>query len=182
MRTGLQLLIGMVFTCLALAARAETTPAMWKEKEFKFAYHGFTTNYSCEGLKYKVRMILAQLGARSNPQIRTTGCEIGGGVAVFPRLHIRAAFPEALPAGKDDVQSFAAQADVVTLSPGRPHGLEMGDCELVEQLRYNVIAEIGSRMLADKTGCVPHQSNLGRPYLQFEILRPAAGEVMSTAR
>ena len=182
MKTGWQWVIGMVFTALALVASAETTPAVWKEREFKFAYHGFTTSYSCEGLKYKVRLILAELGARSNPEIRTSGCEPGGGVAVFPSLHIRAAFPDALPAGNDDAQSFAAQADVVTLGPGHPRGLEMGDCELVEQLRHDVIAEIGSRMLTDRTGCVPHQANLGRPYLQFETLRPAAGKIMSTAR
>ncbi len=180
MRTALVLAGGLVLSCLAVAAPAETTPAVWKEKEFNFTYQGFTTSYSCEGLKYKVRLILSALGARSNPQIRTSGCEISGGVAMAPRVHVLAAFPEALPAGQEDGQSFAAQADVVTLSPRRPNGLEMGDCELVEQLGEKVFAEIGSRMVVNNTTCVPHQVGPGRPYMQLEVLRASAdGEIRS---
>jgi hypothetical protein len=183
MKTALRLAGGLMLSCLAFAAVAETTPAVWKETEFKFSYHGFTTSYSCAGLKYKVRLILAELGARANPRISTTGCEIGGGVAIAPSVHVLAAFPEALPAGGADAQSFAAQTDVVTLSPRQPRGLEMGDCELVEQLRDSVFAQIGSRVLAENTACVPHQANLGRPYVQLEVLRSAAdGEMTSTPR
>ncbi|OGT81244.1 MAG: hypothetical protein A3H91_04110 [Gammaproteobacteria bacterium RIFCSPLOWO2_02_FULL_61_13] len=176
MRNGLRFAGGLVLSCLALGALAEATPAVWKEMEFKFSYHGFTTRYSCDGLKYKVRIILTALGARSNPHIRATGCEIGGGVAFAPRLHVNAAFPEALPAGGEDAQSFAAQTDVVTLSPRRPQGLESGDCELVEQLRHSVFPDIGSRVLTDSTSCVPHQANLGRPYMQLEVLRSTVVE------
>ncbi len=181
MGTRLRLTSGLVFSFLALAATAETTPAVWKEMEFKFSYHGFTTNYSCDGLKYKVRMILAALGARPDPQIRATGCEIGGGVAFAPRLHVVTAFPEALPEGDEDANAFAAQFDVVTLSSRRPADLEMGDCELVEQLRHSVFPEIGSRVLTDKTACVPHQANLGRPYMQLEVLRRVASEDVISA-
>lgn len=171
MRTGLRLAGGLMLSCLALAALAETTPAVWKEKEFRFHYHGFTTSYSCDGLKYKVGLILTAMGARPKPQIRATGCEIGGGVAFAPGVHVLAAFPEALPAGSEAAQSFTAQTEVVTLSPRRPRGLESGDCELVEQLRDSVFAEVGSRVVADNTGCVPHQMNLGRPYVELEVLR-----------
>jgi hypothetical protein len=180
MRMGMRLASGLVLSCLTFAAAAESTPAVWKEMEFRFNYHGFTTSYSCEGLKHKVSLILAALGARPNPQIRTTGCEIGGGVAIAPGVHVLAAFPEALLAGGEDAQSFAAQTEVVTLSPRRPQGLEMGDCELVEQLRDSVFAEISTRVLTDNTACVPHQSNLGRPYLQLEVLRSAAGEAITS--
>ena len=172
MRTGLRFVVAVAFSSLTLATVAEGTQAVWKEKEFSFTYHGFTTSYSCDGLKHKVKVILAALGARSNPQIRATGCEIGSGVAHFPRVHVHAAFPEARPAEDDDPQVFAAQTEVVTLSPRRPRGLDTGDCELVEQLRHRVFPEIGSKVLVDRTACVPHQVSLGRPYLQVEVLRP----------
>ena len=180
MRTGLRVAGGLVLSCLALAAVAESTPAIWKEKEFRFSYHGFTTNYSCDGLKYKVRMILAALGARANPQVRASGCEIGGGVAFAPHLQVNAAFPEALPAGGEDAASFAARTEVVTLSPRGPSGLETGDCELVEQLSHKVFPEISSRVLADKTACAPHQVSLGRPYMELEVLRAVADGEQST--
>lgn len=173
MKTGLRLAAGLVWSCLAIAVHAQTTPAIWKEKEFRFSYHGFTTSYSCAGLKYKVRLILTTLGARPNPKIHTSGCEIDGGVAFSPRVHVFAAFPESLPPGTEDVGSFAAQTEVVTLSPRRPQGLESGDCELVEQLRDHVFPEISSRVLADNTACVPHQMNPGRPFMQLEVLRSA---------
>lgn len=174
MRSGLQLVTGLVLSCLSLATLAETTPAVWKEKELTFTYHGFTTNYSCDGLKHKVRAILTALGARRDPQIRVSGCELGGGVAIAPRVRVRAAFPEALPAQGTDAQSFAARTDMVTLAQRRPRGLEAGDCELVEQLRARVFPEIGSKVLADRTACIPHQLSLGQPYLRLEILRPAS--------
>ncbi len=174
MRIGSGLTAVVTIICLTLTA-AQATPAVWKEREFRFTYHGFTTSYSCEGLKHKVKVILAALGARANPQVRASGCEIGGGVAMSPRLHVRAAFPYLVPDDGVDGPVFAAQTDVVTLSPRSPRELENGDCELVEQLRHKVFAEIGSRVLLDRTTCTPHQVNLGRPYIQLEVLRATAG-------
>jgi hypothetical protein len=139
---------------LAAAAASAQTPAVdgWREREFSFTYMGFTTTYSCEGLKGKVRTILAALGARDDLSIRATGCEIGGGVALAPQVHVRAAFPDAAADG------------VVTLAPRRTRGLEAGDCELVEQLRDRVLPDLGFDVRTERAGCVPHQLSLGRPY------------------
>lgn len=170
-------LLGVVYGAL-LAASASVVlaqvpaQASWREHEFDFTYMGFTTQYSCDGLRHKVRVILEALGAREKPDIRATGCEINGGVAVAPRVHVRVAFPELVVDGSAD--AFAVEQDTVTLSPRHPHELAAGDCELVEQLRDRVFPLLGTDVVAERTGCVPHQQGVGRPRVEAKVLRPAA--------
>src|SRR5579884_669143 len=49
-----------------VSAPAPGTPqaAKWVKKKINFTYQGFTTHYSCQGLRDKVRDVLLQLGAR----------------------------------------------------------------------------------------------------------------------
>jgi hypothetical protein len=179
MRASLKLMAAAAMTGLIMNA-VQATPAVWKEKEFSFVYHGFTTSYSCDGLKHKVRVILKALGARSKPQVRATGCEFAGqGVAMSPRVHVRAEFPEQVHDDSVASEQFAAQMDVVTLSSRSPRELENGDCELVEQLQRRVFPELGAKVLVDRTSCTPHHVNLGQPYLQLEVLRASADQTGS---
>src|SRR5471032_1735561 len=48
--------------------------AVWTQKEFKFTYQGFTTKYSCDGLRDKVRLILLTFGARKDLKVSEWGC------------------------------------------------------------------------------------------------------------
>ena len=53
---------------LGSAAWADSTDggqsAVWTQKEFQFVYQGFTTKYSCDGLRDKMRTVVLELGAR----------------------------------------------------------------------------------------------------------------------
>jgi hypothetical protein len=76
--------------------------AFWAEREASFSYTGFTTQYSCEGLRGKVRRILRDAGARDDLDVRVS-CTNLSGVEPLPRVRIRAwipveATPEALAA------------------------------------------------------------------------------------
>lgn len=166
---------GLLLAVLAAPALAQApAQATWREHEFDFTYMGFTTQYSCDGLRHKVRAVLEALGARARPEIRATGCESGGGVALSPRVHVKVALPA--PAGAQDADAFAAESAVVTLAPRTVDGLAAGDCELVEQLRDRVLPGLGTEVIAERTGCVPHQLGLGRPLLQARVLRPVAAD------
>src|SRR5690242_12321576 len=48
----------------APTAAGEPQSAVWTEKELTFVYQGFTTRYSCDGLRDKVRGVLLDLGAQ----------------------------------------------------------------------------------------------------------------------
>ena len=54
----------------ASAADAGREPAVWSPKELTFAYTGFTTKYSCDGLQAKMRSVLLELGSRPDLQVR----------------------------------------------------------------------------------------------------------------
>jgi len=76
--------------CLGLSAAgacawsAESAPAVgdimtavWRAQHVDFDYRGRTARYSCDGLRDKVHALVLELGARSDMQIVTLGCEAG---------------------------------------------------------------------------------------------------------
>src|SRR5579871_317039 len=69
----------------------ETQPAVWTPKELTFVYQGFTTKYSCDGLRDKVMRALLQLGARKKDlKVEETACTRGfGRPDIFPGVRIK---------------------------------------------------------------------------------------------
>src|SRR5579872_2911166 len=65
---------GALLAGTALAEENSTQPAQWTQKEFQFVYQGFTTHYSCDGLRDKVQSILMELGARKDSKVYELGC------------------------------------------------------------------------------------------------------------
>jgi hypothetical protein len=80
--------------------------AAWKRHEVDFLYSGFTTRYSCGGLRSKVKLLLKHLGARPDIKITERGCDEGRSlVAQFPRLKVAFYAPELPASGARDVAS-----------------------------------------------------------------------------
>ena len=98
---------GLVMCALLAAMPAfadENAPteeaAAWTRHEVDFQYMGFTTRYTCSGLKSKVRLLLKHMGVREDIKILERGCEFGyQKVADFPRLKIPSYHPR-LEAGR----------------------------------------------------------------------------------
>jgi hypothetical protein len=168
------LLIALV---AALPVRADDTrpaeePAAWTLHEVDFMYMGFTTRYTCSGLKSKVKLLLKHLGARDDFSIRERGCEYGyEKVADFPRLKIRfyaPAIPE--PGAKDPGEPVLGVWKPVVIKKNSPRGLDMGDCELVETFRDRVLPKFITRSVEGDVNCIPHQLVGNRIDLRFEVL------------
>src|SRR5580698_10683385 len=96
------------------AARAEDTagvPALsvappashWVERKLDYSYMGFTTKYSCDGLRDNVRQVLLALGARRKDlKIQSTGCtRLNGAPEPFPG--VVAHFWVLVPVTPDDI-------------------------------------------------------------------------------
>ena len=63
--------------------------AVWTAKQVHFVYHGFTTHYSCEGLRDKVRKALLELGAAKDLKVREGACtRPSGGPECKPACNI----------------------------------------------------------------------------------------------
>lgn len=161
---------------LAAAADAPMAPAehhaaVWKSRELLFSYQGFTSRYTCDGLRDKVRQVLLDLGARDDLTVLATGCTGLDRPEAFPAVRIELSVLQpvqgAAPAGAVD-----AQWTPVTLT-GYDR-LEAGDCELLQQIRDNILPLFAVRAVNVKADCVPHQLPTGVLF-RLEVLKAVAG-------
>ncbi len=162
---------------LALPAAAadsgpEEVAAAWTRREVDLVYMGFTTHYSCGGIKSKVKLLLKHLGVRPDFKITERGCEFGYQyVADFPRLKIEFYVPAVPAQGERDVgDPVLGVWKPVVIKRNAPKGLEFGDCELVEIFRDRVLPKFLTRNVQGDVNCIPHQLVGNRIELRFEVL------------
>ena len=146
--------------------------AVWVPKEFKFTYQGFTTKYSCDGLRDKIRTVLLNLGARKDLQVNSWGCAGPSGVPdPFPGVTVK--MNVLVPA---DVATSSAEAAVpshwkpMKLQLDRSPLSEAGECELVEQVKQKILPLFTTRNVDFKNNCIPHQLSPGGTLLSAEVL------------
>lgn len=172
--------------------------AVWVEKKLDFTYVGFTSHYSCDGLKSKVSSILEAIGARPGFKVTARGCmNPRHGAEWTPMLSMVVATPrEATPEILAQVAKDASRRELASKAGGNtvpvddataefpartrrvefrdsPWGMvEPGDCELVEQLQEKVFVPLGATIVESRMSCVPHRINNGIVNLTIEVLEP----------
>lgn len=169
-----------VLACALLAATPavatdagyEEAAAAWQRQEVDFVYMGFTTRYSCGGLRSKVKLLLKHLGARPDIKISERGCEFGfQHVADFPHLKVAFYVPGIPEEGvRDAGEPVLGVWKPVVIKRNSPKGLEMGDCELVELFRDRILPKFQTRKMQGDVNCIPHQLVGNRIDLRFEVL------------
>ncbi len=137
----------------------------WQKNEYSFVSMGFTSTYSCDGLADKLKLLLLAAGARADAKAQPGGCPSAFG---HPDTLARAdlVFYTLMP---DAVGTWRA----VELTPRSPRELSLGDCELVEQFRAQVLPMFATRNLEDQTTCIPHQDSGSVINLKFETFTGA---------
>jgi hypothetical protein len=166
--------------CLAILAalpaladeRPDEVPAAWTRHEVDLQYMGFTTRYTCGGLRSKVRLLLKHMGVRDDVKILERGCEYGyQKVADFPRLKITFWAPTIPNQGdKDPGEPVLGVWKPVVIKRDSPKGLEMGDCELVEIFYDRVVPLFVTRDVKGGVNCNPHQLVGNRIDLRMDVL------------
>lgn len=172
-------------------ASAEQVQAIWKAQEISFYFQSFTTFYACRSLEDRVRMLLTELGADKGVKVRVTSC-FGNEIARLPHVRINVTAPvEATPEAlaelektrstreltarvrgermTEGTEQFPAYWKPVSLSRGSLR-LEPGDCELIDQLKRQVLPKLSIRIVRDQLACTPHQHSMGQPRLEVEAL------------
>jgi hypothetical protein len=172
-------------TCSADQPAAPTAhdPATWQKHEYSFAFMGFTSTYSCDGLADKLKALLIAAGARSDAKSQAGACASGFG---RPDKFARASlvFYTLSPAGTgtaSDAKPVDAVWLPVALSARSPRQLALGDCELVEQFRNNVLPMFTTRNVQNNVTCIPHQNSGSNIDLKFESLAAARAQHAPTA-
>ena len=156
--------------------------AIWLPQVVSFTYQADDTFYSCNSLWQKVTEILTHLGARRTAPVDRISCD---DFAHTVRLQIALESPaEATPAnllamtdydsedmlvarvrGKQlpsagDIPHFPATWTTLSLRNG-PMQLTAGDCELVHQLRKQVLPKLSVQVLNEPARCTPVLSRGG---------------------
>jgi hypothetical protein len=155
-------------------AQAARESAVWTPKELTFMYQGFTTTYSCEGLRDKVRSILLELGAREDLKVTETGCSSLGGPDPFPgvRIKMNVLQPAADKNATAATQSVPSHWKMVDLTPQRDALSAAGECELIEQVKQSILPLFATRNVEYSSNCLPHQLQIGATRLRAEVLVP----------
>ena len=157
---------------LADDVRPDEVPAAWTRHEVDLQYMGFTTRYTCSGLRSKVRLLLKHMGVRDDVKILERGCEFGyQKVADFPRLKITFWAPTVPKLGdKDPGDPVLGVWKPVVIKRNSPKGLEMGDCELVEIFYDRIVPLFLTRDVEGGVNCIPHQLVGNRIDLRMDVL------------
>jgi hypothetical protein len=150
-------------------------PGIWQTQKYNFQFLGFTTTYSCDGLADKIKVLLIAAGARADSKVRPGACSRGFGrpdkfasatLTFYTLAPVGAASGAAGPRVDGTWRS-------VTFASRSPRQLEIGDCELVEQFRTNVLPMFATRNIDDRVTCVPHQQSGSVINLKFESFAAA---------
>jgi hypothetical protein len=146
-------------------------PAEWTRKELNFVYkHGFTTHYSCEGLRDKMQDILTRLGA-ADIRIRSTGCISLTGPDVFPGMQVRMNVLQ--PAHEWAIgHTVPAQWKKVDVLAGRDPVDAAGDCDLIAQIKQDVLPLFVTRNVHYSATCQKGAVLPGATRLTADILLP----------
>lgn len=160
---------------LSVAARAADAPvqAVWAEKQLHFTYLGFTSKYSCDGLRDRLRSVLLDLGARSDLKITATGCTEGyGRVSPFPGVSatLNVLQPLGDKAPPEGTQAVSAHWKRVDLTWHGDPLYAAGECELTEQIKELILPLFTVRDVDYNSTCVPNQLHVGGTRLKTDVL------------
>jgi hypothetical protein len=173
----------------------ESVEAVWKPQRMNFEYRGYSTTYSCRSLEHKLELILRSVGAREDVQLIGYACDEQIGSARFQILlqspvvaseqnlrelttHdakdelVARVNGEKLPSAAD-LPRFTAVWKTVSFARDRRMRLERGDCELVRQLRRQILPRMSVHIVKDNVRCSSSMGNIGPPRLTVSALVPA---------
>lgn len=177
-RTGI--LIAAVFLTTAPAWAADDSGdhlfAVWTDKELTYVYQGFTTKYSCDGLRDKMRGVLLDLGAEKKTlKVTELGCSSDfGRPDPFPGVKVKMRVLQPAAFNTSDKDLVAAHWQPVDLKLRDSFATDSGECELVEQIQQRVVPLFAARNVQLRTDCIPHQATATPPSLKMQVLAPDA--------
>ena len=150
-------------------APGEAQPAVWAEKKANFTFQGFTSRYTCDAIEDAIRDVLRQFGARrSDIKLSSTGCSDPGRPSPFPGVNIRMSVLQ--PAVASSSETVAAHWKTVNLKLNDNFRNTSGQCELVEEVKKQIVPLFTTRNLDSRTHCIPHQVTAGEPTLKVDVI------------
>ena len=183
LRAGILGLAGaMLLSTAALAADAPASPAArgsWQTHKYSFQFLGFTSTYSCDGLADRLKELLLAAGARADAKSQPGACAAPfGRPDKFARADLTFSTLAPLDAAADaNGKPVNGTWRAVIFAAHTPRNLQIGDCELVEQFRQQVLPMFTTRNVVSNITCIPNQESGSVIDLKFDSFTalPAAG-------
>jgi hypothetical protein len=155
------------------ATQTASEPAVWTPRELSFVYLGFTAQYSCDGLRDRMTDVLLQLGARRDLEVRESSCVSIGQPDPFPGVRIRMnvlqpAVGHSAAEGPTAVPAHWKRVDLASTRSASGSA----ECELIEQVRTEILPLFATRKVEYGSNCQPHQVQVGATWLRAEVLVP----------
>jgi hypothetical protein len=169
--------------------------AVWKPQRATFNFIGQTTRYACDELERRLRQVLLVLGAHKKMRIDRRHCSPFTGM----RVDITFSSPiEATPENvralttfdtkdqlvarlkgielpsAEELTSFPAEWQAISLSKDRRLNLRAGDCELMEQIRRQLLPHLAPRDVSKRLVCSPGNLSARAPPLNVSALVASA--------
>ena len=152
----------------ASAAQQLPFDASWQKRELNFTYTGFTSNYSCDGLRDKLKLLLRLAGARPDSDVRVPCTSLAGrpqrSSTVLLTFHSLA---PAAAAGANATTTGIWKE--VAWRAGSPRELDAGDCELVDEFARRILPLFTTRKVENLMTCTPNQVNPSGFDLRFSV-------------
>jgi hypothetical protein len=139
-------------------------PATWRPYDLIVDLHDLPVRYSCDDLWYKFHDVLLALGARPDLQILAYRCAPGmpNQGARSPRVQLRFNLPETVDKSQARWADAHATTETVRLGPGHPASLRDSDCELLRQMKDELLAALttSTRIVSFDLACAaPHAAH-----------------------
>jgi hypothetical protein len=154
-------------------AQAEAVQAVWTAKQKRYTYMGFTSRYSCDGLRDKMRATLLKFGAAKDLKVDSMACPSGfGRPTTFPGVSItmQVLTPADDAGATAGGKSVPAHWKLVDLTAKRDPLDVAGDCELIEQIKQQILPLFTTRNVQYQSTCIPNQLQVGATQLKAEFL------------
>jgi hypothetical protein len=139
---------------------------------------GFTSTYSCDGLADRLKELLLGAGARVDAKSQPGACAAPfGRPDKFARADLTFSTLAPLAAAAEGKPVKGTWRTVI-FSAHSPRDLQIGDCELVEQFRQQVLPMFTTRNVVSNTTCIPNQESgsvIDLKFDSFTALPAAAG-------
>ena len=144
--TGVGLLSVLAIFGAARAATPQSpTPAVWIPHAI-IVDLDLPKRYSCDDLWYRFRVILLSIGANPDLKVVPYQCD-----SQSPKVQLQFSLPEPVNGAQAQFADLRAVNDTITLEPGHPMPLDAADCELVRQIKDELLTELPVRVLSAET-------------------------------
>ncbi len=152
------------------SAYAEIIEAQWEAHQIRFRYSGFSSHYTCDGIRSTLKRLLKLLGARDDVRVESS-CIDHLRPQRFHRTLLAFAMP--VPADKTDIsrEIIPAEWQEVRITGVSSRYLDAGDCELVEQFQRQVLPKLSARNKKKKLRCIPYRHQLNTLNIKMIALK-----------